>query len=60
MVLYFNPPEADKPAINTADRGFISLRLIDSPPFGAIMDIPIDTPLLCGGVVHFLTVLGKK
>ena len=32
----------------------------DSPPLGAIMDIPIDTPLLCGGIVHFLTVLSKK
>ena len=32
----------------------------DSPPLGAIMDIPIDTPLLCGGVVHFLTVLIEK
>jgi hypothetical protein len=24
-----------------------------SPPLGAIMDIPIDTPLLCGGVVYY-------
>jgi hypothetical protein len=32
----------------------------DSTPLGAIMDIPIDIPLLCGGVVHFLPVLGKK
>jgi len=28
-------------------RGFYSLRL------GAIMDISIDTPLLCGGIVYF-------
>jgi len=34
---------------------------LDSPPLGAIMDIPIDIPLLCGGVVHFLPVLiGNK
>jgi hypothetical protein len=32
----------------------------DSPPLGAIMDIPIDIPLLCGGVVHFLIVLIEK
>jgi len=32
----------------------------DSPPLGAIMDIPIDIPLLCGGVVHFLPVLIEK
>ena len=52
MVLYFNPSEADE--------GLISPRLINSPPLGAIMDIPIDTPLLCGGVVHFLTELIEK
>jgi len=32
----------------------------DSLPLGAIMDIRIDTPLLCGGVVHFLPVLIEK
>jgi len=32
----------------------------DSPPLGAIMDIPIDIPLPCGGVVHFLPVLIEK
>jgi len=31
-----------------------------SPPLGAIMDIPIVTSLLCGGVVPFLTVLIEK
>jgi hypothetical protein len=60
MILYFNPPEADKSARMTADKGLMRLRRINSPPLGAIMDIPIDTPLLCGGVVHFLIVLIKK
>jgi hypothetical protein len=40
-----------------AGNGLISLRLINSPPFGEIMGIPIDTPLLCGGVVHFVLVI---
>jgi hypothetical protein len=30
------------------------LRRINSPPLGAIRDVPIDTPLLCGGIVYFL------
>jgi len=34
-----NPPKADE--------------LFDSPPLGEIMDILIDTPLLCGGVVYY-------
>jgi len=63
--LSFNPPEVDKSASppqirrtrRTADKGLISLRLINSPPLGAIMDIPIDIPLLCGGVVHFVLVI---
>jgi hypothetical protein len=35
-------------------------RRVNSPPLGAIMDIPIDTPLLYGGVVHFLPSLIEK
>jgi hypothetical protein len=41
--LEINPPE---------DKGLMRLRRINSPPLGAIMDITIDTQLLCGGVVH--------
>jgi len=50
--LKLNPPKA-KSARNMADSSFIRLRLINSLPLGAIMDIPIDTPLLCGEAVHF-------
>jgi hypothetical protein len=50
-MLYFNP-EADKCSMRP--------RRVNSPPLGAIMDIPIDIPLLCGGVVHFLIVLIEK
>jgi hypothetical protein len=32
----------------------------DFPPLAAIMDIPVDTSLLCGGVVHFFTVIIEK
>ena len=48
----FNPP-ADEPDTNTAGKGFMRLRRIDSPPLGVIRDIPIDTSMLCGGVVYF-------
>jgi hypothetical protein len=40
----------------TADKGYISRplgRLWIFRSLGAIMDIPIDTPLLCGKVVHY-------
>jgi hypothetical protein len=48
-----NPPKADEPAGNTADKGLMRPRRINYPPLGAIMDIPIDTPLLCGWVVYY-------
>jgi len=47
----FNPPGADKPAINTADKPAINTA--DKPlPLRAFNAFQ-DTPLLCGGVVHF-------
>jgi hypothetical protein len=53
MIMYFNPPKAEEPVRNTVDnRVLMSSRLINSPALGATMYIPIDIPLLCGGVVH--------
>ena len=34
------------------------LKRIDSPPLGAIRDIPINTPLLCGGIVYLSMLKG--
>ena len=53
IICVLNPPEADEPAGNTAGKGLMRLRLVNSQPLGAIMDIPIDTMLLCGGVVYY-------
>ena len=48
-----NPPKADEPAGNTAGKWLMRPRRINFPPLGEIMDILIDTPLLCGGVVYY-------
>jgi hypothetical protein len=52
MSTFFNSPEADKSTKILADKGLMRLRRINFPHLGAIMDIPIDTPLLYGWVVH--------
>jgi hypothetical protein len=49
---------ADKSAKIPADKGLMRLRRINTPEahkfhaLGVIMDIPIDTPPLCGWVFH--------